>query len=350
MAFPIEHFLIGAGQPCFVIAEAGVNHNGDVALAKELIRSAKQAGADCVKFQTFKAERVVTATAPKADYQLKTTNPKESQIEMLRKLELDANAYYDLVRLAQEEGIALMSTPYNEEDVDFLDELGVVAFKMASIHLFEPSFLRYTARKGKPLILSTGMATLADVDIAVRAIRETGNEQFVILQCTTNYPSRLEDANIRAMCTMRDALGALVGYSDHTQTHTACLTAVALGAVVIEKHFTLDKTMPGPDHSSSADPSEFSELVQLIREVERVLGSPIKAPTDLEKKNALGMRRSIVARRAIEQGEVITEAMLTFKRPASGLRPSLLNDIVGRKARRHIAEGALLSWDDITNE
>lgn len=341
---------IGPGHPCFIIAEAGVNHNGDIALAKQLIRAAKTAGADCVKFQTFKAERVVTATAPKAKYQLKTTDPKESQVDMLRKLELPPDAYQELIQVAEEESITLLSTPYNEEDVDFLDALGCPAFKMASIHLFEPLFLQYVARKGKPIILSTGMATLADVDMAVRALRETGNEQFVILQCTTNYPSRLEDANIRAMTTMREALGVLVGYSDHTQTHTACLAAVALGACVIEKHFTLDKTMPGPDHASSADTTEFAELVTLIREVEMVLGSFLKAPTPVERQNALGMRRSIVARRNIQQGETITQAMLTYKRPSSGIAPSLITEIIGRKARRFIAEGALLSWDDITSE
>ncbi len=336
---------IGYGEPVFIIAEAGVNHNGDLDLARRLVLEAKQAGANCVKFQTFKAERVAVADAPKANYQLKTTNPQESQLEMLRKLELKPEFYYDLISLCEAEDIAFISTPYNIEDAGFLDELDVPAFKMASIHLVEPYFLQYVAGKGKPMIVSTGMATLAEVDEAVRAIRATGNEQFVLLQCTTNYPSQPADANLRAIPTMRHTFEALVGYSDHTQSNTACIVSVALGACMIEKHFTLDKSLSGPDQSSSADPAEFRQLVADIRESELVLGSAQKEPCDVERINAAGMRRSLVARCDIAAGEVISEQMLTFKRPASGLKPALFGEIVGRTAIQDITAGQILIWE-----
>lgn len=341
--------LIGPEHPCFIIAEAGVNHNGDIELAKNLIREAKKAGADCIKFQTFKAERVITADAPKADYQLKTTDPQESQIEMLRSLELDFDAYAELVALCDELDILFFSTPYNAEDIEFLCSLNVDAFKLASIHVAEPALLEYAARKNKAMIVSTGMATLSEIDIAVRAIRKTGNEQFALLQCTTNYPSRLEDANLRTIPTMAHAFGVQVGYSDHTQTDTACLVSIGLGASIIEKHFTLDKTMPGPDQSSSYNPDEFRRLVTGIREAELALGSPIKAPTEVETVNARGMRRSIVAKRNIQSGELLSEDMLTFKRPGTGLTPSLMTYLVNKRARHFIPIDALISLSDISD-
>lgn len=341
----LSGFSIGAGYPVFIMAEAGVNHNGDRNLARDLIREAKHAGADCVKFQTFEASRVITRNAPKAEYQLKTTDPNESQFEMLRQLELTLDDYKGLIVQCKQEDIIFISTPYSPEDVDFLDDLGVPAFKMASIHIVEPHFLQYVARKGKPMFVSTGMATLAEVDEAVRAIRETGNDQIVVLQCTTNYPSRIEDANLRAMQTMRDAFDVLCGYSDHTQSDTACIASIGLGACVIEKHFTLDKSMTGPDHSSSFNPFEFEQMVKRIREAELSLGSSLKAPAAVEQRNALGMRRSIVAKRKIFSGEVITDDMLTFKRPANGLRPSLLSEILGRSARVDIEADEFLTWE-----
>ena len=332
----IGNKMIGGDEPVFIIAEAGVNHNGDMDIARRLVLEAKKCGADCVKFQTFKAERVVTKDAPKANYQMNTTDPGESQLEMLKSCELKPEFHRELMELCDREDIIFLSTPYNIEDVDFLDELGIQAFKLASIHAAEPYFARYVAEKGKPVILSSGMATLGEVDEAVRSIRETGNEDFVILQCTTNYPSRLEDANLRAMQTMRNAFGVIVGYSDHTQDDTACISAVALGARVIEKHFSLDKSMPGPDQSSSADPYEFAHLVRKIRNVEKALGSARKEPHEIEKENAVGMRRSIVARCDISKGSVITEKMLTFKRPSAGMSPKYMDYIVGKKAAENI--------------
>jgi len=336
---------VGPGHPSFIIAEAGVNHNGDPELARRLIHGAKAVGADCIKFQTFKAERVVTAAAPKAAYQLGTTDPAESQIAMLRKLELDFAAYEELVALAQAEGIAFFSTPYNEEDVDFLDSLGIGAFKLASLSVVEPAFLRYVAERGKPIILSTGMATLEESVRAVETIRAAGNEQIVVLQCTTNYPSRLADVNLRAMLTLRDACRSLVGYSDHTAGNTACVASIALGACVIEKHFTIDPTLPGPDQSTSCDPAEFAALVREIRDTELVLGSAEKVPCEVERKNSIGMRRSIAARRAITAGETLTRDMLSFKRPSTGISPVRLDDLLGCTAQCDIPADALLTWE-----
>lgn len=336
---------VGHGHSVFVIAEAGVNHDGDPALAHALVEAALGAGADCVKFQTFKAERVARDDAPKADYQLRTTDPGESQIAMLRRLELPDDALPALIADCRARGIAFMSTPYNVEDAELLGRLGAPALKLASIHMAEPMFLRQVARLGRPMVVSTGMATLAEVDAGVRAIRDTGNDRFVVLQCTTNYPSRVADANLRAMATMRAALDVPVGYSDHTQTDTAVIAAVALGACVIERHFTLDPNRPGPDHSSSLDPAAFARMVAAIRETEAALGSGRKEPCAAERANTAGMRRSIVARHAIPAGRPIAEADLTFKRPATGLAPALADLLVGRIARRPIAAGAPLTWD-----
>ncbi len=329
---------------CYIIAEAGVNHNGSVERARDLVIAAKKAGADAVKFQTFKAERVALAGAAKAQYQLENTDPGESQIEMLRKLELPAEAHASLIALCREQGIDFLSTPYNEEDIDLLAGLGVTAFKFASIHVFEPALLRAAAHLGRPIILSTGMTTLADIDLAVRAIRAAGDPPLTLMQCTTNYPSRIEDANLRAITTMRAAFGLPVGYSDHTQSTTCCVAAIALGATTIEKHFTLDRSLPGPDHTSAAEPSEFASLVAQIRETEAALGSGRKEPCAAEIGNAGAMRRSIVARRLIAKGERITADMLTCKRPASGLSPQLIDSLLGRAATRDIAADAPLHF------
>jgi N,N'-diacetyllegionaminate synthase len=331
----------------YVIAEAGVNHNGSLDLARKLVLAAKQAGADAVKFQTFKAERVAQSDAPKADYQLRNTDRAESQIEMLRKLELPDAAHTELIALCRKTEIEFLSTPYNEEDIDFLAALGVNALKLASIHCVEPHLLRYAARSGRHLLVSTGMATLAEVDEAVKAIRSTGHEDFTLLQCTTNYPSRVADANLRTIPLLRERYQCAVGYSDHTQSDTSCIAAVALGATMIEKHFTLDKTLPGPDHTSAAEPAEFAALVRKIRATEAALGSGIKEPCEAEMENATNMRRSLVARRDIAAGEVITEAALTCRRPANGLSPRVVDEIVGRQAVVAIPAGTRLTREMI---
>lgn len=335
---------VGPGNPVHVIAEAGVNHDGDPARARLLVDAAAEAGADCVKFQTFKAERVAVATAPKAAYQLETTDPAESQIAMLRRLELADDALPGLIAHGAARGVAVISTPYNEEDVDLLDSLGVAAFKLASIHLAEPHFLAYTARKGRPLIVSCGMATLAEIDRGLAAIRAAGDPPVVLLQCTTNYPSAPAEANLRTIPAMAAAFGVPVGYSDHTTSDSACLAAVALGAVVIEKHLTLDRSLPGPDHAASQDPAGFRGLVQAIREVEAALGDGIKRPTPSELRNKTNMRRSLVARCAIEAGQPIEPALLTCRRPATGLAPALVDELGGFVAARPIAAGEMLAW------
>ncbi len=241
----VGNYKLGGSNPVFIIAEAGVNHNGDIELAKELIRKAKQSGADCVKFQTFKAEQVASAGAPKALYQMRSTDPAESQIDMLRALELKEGDYPELLRTCEEEEILFLSTPYNFKDADFLYGLGVSGFKIASGQLIEHPFLEHVAKRGKPLILSTGMGTLKEVEEAIEVIRKAGNDKIVLLQCTTNYPSPVEETNLRAMVTMREGCSVLAGYSDHTLGNTASIAAIALGACVLEKHFTLDKNLPG---------------------------------------------------------------------------------------------------------
>jgi N,N'-diacetyllegionaminate synthase len=328
----IHNIPIGPNFLTFIIAEAGVNHNGDLDLAKQLIFAAKACGADCVKFQTFRADHIVRADAPKAAYQLRTTNPRESQLDMLRRIELPREVYPELLQACQQAGILFLATPYDPEDIDFLDSLGVPAFKVASGQAVEPNFLTAMALKGKPILLSTGMCTLAEVGEAVDVIRRAGNDQIVVLQCTTNYPCALEDVNLRAMETMAQAFGVPVGFSDHTPTLTAATLAVGLGACVIERHFTLDKGLPGPDHSSSSNPEEFRQLVIQIREAEKCLGSAMKRPTQAEIENAKGMRRSIVASRFIKAGEVLSLGNLTMKRPYDGLPQSCLKYLLGRKA------------------
>ena len=337
----INQRAIGDHQPCYIIAEAGVNHNGDTQLALELVEKAYEVGADCVKFQTFTAESVITKQAPKAHYQLQVTDHRESQFEMLRKLELSQDAYQSIIHRCQTLGIQFLSTPYSAPDADFLHELEVPAFKVASGQLVELSFLEHLAAFHKPIILSTGMATLAEVYDAVATIRAF-HDQFFVLQCTTNYPSRLEDANIRAMVAMREALNVPVGYSDHVESNYACYAAVAQGACIIEKHFTLDRALPGPDHKASLDIAGFRELVAGIRAVEASLGSSVKTPTQAERDNTEGMRRSIVTVRPIQKGETLETSALSFKRPATGLPPRALRDIIGKKAAKDLAEDEVL--------
>lgn len=341
----IDNLTIGEEYPVFIIAEIGVNHNGSLDLAKKMVLEAKACGADCVKFQTFKADRVVTQKAAKAKYQLGTTDPAESQLEMLRKLELKEDEYHELVAFCHDQGLVFLSTPYNIEDADFLDMLDVPAFKIASGQAVELHFLEHLARKGKPLLLSTGMCTLAEVDTAVRTIRQAGNNDIVVLQCTTNYPSRIEDCNLRAMVTMGQALNALVGYSDHTQSLTAALLSVALGACVVERHFTLDTTLPGPDQSSSSDPEEMRRLVAGIREAELALGSGLKEPSSKEAENLPNMRRSLTATQNIQAGSVLTLENVTFKRPGTGINGRMATEAIGRTARCDISADTRITLD-----
>jgi N,N'-diacetyllegionaminate synthase len=339
---------IGPNCPCFIIAEAGVNHNGRVETAKQLIDVAVEAGADAVKFQTFKAEEVASLHAPKAAYQRETTDAAESQLEMLQKLELSLEAHRDLQTYCQERGVFFMSTPFDEGSVDLLDELGVPVFKIGSGEVTNWPLLKYIARKGKPIIFSTGMAYLSEIDEAVRVIRDAGNDQLVLLHCVSNYPADPMDVNLRAMHTMETAFHLPVGYSDHTPGIEVALAAVALGACVIEKHFTLDRKMPGPDHRASLEPDELKAMVRGIRLVEQALGSGYKVPALSEADTIRVARRSIVAAHDISVGAVLTEEDLAAKRPGTGLPPALQPYVVGRTARTAIPAGTLIRLEMLT--
>lgn len=317
----------------FIIAEAGVNHNGSIEMALQLVDKAVEIGADCVKFQTFRAEQIVTANSPKASYQLEVTDRHESQFEMLKKLELDRDAFLQIKQHCDTKKIRFLSTPYNSEDADLLNSIGVDAFKIASGQLVELPFLDYVARFGKQMIISTGMATLAEVYDAVMTIRAAGNNDIIVLQCNTDYPSSISDTNIRAMCTMRDALNVRVGYSDHVPNNYACFAAVALGAEIIEKHFTLDRNLPGPDHSSSLESHDFKELIDGVRNIELCLGNGIKTPSASEVKNTYGMRRSLVARTDLAEGTIIRAEHIAYKRPANGLPPRDLSLVIGKQLK-----------------
>ena len=331
----------------YIIAEAGVNHNGSLDLAIELIKKAKESGADCVKFQTFKAEQIVTQNSPKANYQLLVTDSNESQYEMLKKLELQMEHYPVLVNYCKKMKIDFMSTPYNLEDIDFLDSLDLDIFKIASGQLTELPFLKYAARKMKKMIISTGMANMSEVFLAVQAIREEGNNDIVVLQCTTNYPSKIEDANLLAMQSIKDACKVRVGYSDHVQNNFACYTAVSLGAEIIEKHFTLDKNMEGPDHSSSLNPVEFKEMIFGIREIEKSLGTGLKIPSEIEKGNIFGMKRSMVALFDLSVGTILEHKHIGFKRPANGLEPNMIDAIIGKKLLVKIKKDEAFQYQSI---
>lgn len=332
----------------FIIAEAGVNHNGDLELAKKLVDAAVEAGADAVKFQTFKAEEVVTPGAERAQYQKDNMPGKdESQLEMIKRLELSYAQFRELYAYCRQKGIIFLSSPFDPESIDFLAELGVPYFKIPSGEITNYPFLRRIAGKKRPVILSTGMATLGEVEGALQVLREAGAKDITLLHCTTNYPALLEEVNLRAMLTMKQAFALPVGYSDHTMGIAVPIAAAALGAEVIEKHLTLDRNLPGPDHSASLEPGEFKEMVVAIRQVEKSLGDGIKRPAPGELAVMPAARRSLVAARDIAAGEMITESCLTARRPGTGIPPNFWDVVVGRQARRDIAAGSILSWDMI---
>ncbi|MEZ4731770.1 MAG: N-acetylneuraminate synthase [Caldilineaceae bacterium] len=341
----IGNRLIGPQEPCFLIAEAGVNHNGDIELARQLIDAATRAGADAVKFQTFKASRLVTPNAPKAKYQRAATNGSESQYEMLQRLELSLADHQELIRYCEQQGIIFLSTPFDEESADLLEELGVVAFKIPSGEISNHSYLAHIARKGKPLIISTGMSNLGEVEQAVTTVETAGNAQFTLLHCVSNYPADPADVNLRAMHTLQTAFGAMVGYSDHTLGLEVTLAAVALGAKVIEKHFTLDRTMPGPDHQASLEPDELAALVKGMRTVEMALGHGRKQPTASEKDTAQVARKSLVAAKDLAAHTQLTAEMIQIKRPGTGLPPAMREYLIGRTLKSDVAAGELLQWE-----
>lgn len=330
-----------------IIAEAGVNHNGDIGLAKKLIATAAAAGADLVKFQTFIAKNIISASAPKAEYQLKTTESCESQFDMIRRLELTEEDHTVLIEECSSQGIGFFSTAFDCQSFDLLTKLGCLErIKIPSGEITNLPLLRYVSRLGKPLLLSTGMANLGEVEAAIEVIEKAGTPRHLItvLHCSTEYPTSMEDVNLRAMVNMKAALGVEIGYSDHTTGIEVPIAAVALGATVIEKHFTIDRDLPGPDHRASLEPHELKAMVIGIRNIERALGNGIKRPTVSESRNRLVARKSIVASCAIRAGELFTIENIAAKRPGTGLSPMLWDQVIGRKATRDFSADELIEY------
>jgi len=320
-----------------IIAEAGVNHNGSIETAGQLIETAAEARADLVKFQTFSADRLVTGSASKANYQLETTSTSESQLEMIRKLELSREMHEELIVHCQKCGIGFFSTGFDPQSVDLLAELGLDRFKIPSGEITNLPYLRHIGQYGKPVILSTGMAKLGEIEVALEVLEASGTlrERVTVLHCNTEYPTPMADVNLKAMLAIRDALGVQVGYSDHTLGIEVPIAAVAMGATVIEKHFTLDRNLPGPDHRASLEPDELKAMVQAIRNIELALsGDGLKHPSPSESKNLEIVRKSLVALAPIKAGESFTQANLGVKRPGSGISPMRWDEFIGRPANR----------------
>ena len=343
----IGNFKVGPGEPTFIIAEAGVNHNGDIKLALELVHAAKESGADCVKFQTFTANDLVSKSSPKAKYQLETTDPKQNQCDMLKALELKIEDFSRLKAECDKLDICFLSTPYNINDVDLLESINAPAYKIASAMSVESHLLRYVAKTRKPILVSTGMCNLDEVLFSVKTMREAGNNQILIFQCTTDYPAKLEDTNLSAMRTIATKTGALVGYSDHNESFTASIGSVALGAHAIERHFTIDKSMRGPDHKASSNPQEFKELVVLIREMEKALGSADKKPSQRELDNKAAMRRGIVAGVNLNKNHILTFSDIAFKRPIQGIQPKDYERMIGKRLLNDIDFESPINWSDL---
>ena len=328
----------------FIIAEAGVNHNGSLELAKKLIDVASEAGADAVKFQTFKADRLVSKTAQKADYQKQTTDAAESQYDMIKKLELDETAHRELIAYCKTKKILFLSTPFDHESIDLLDALGMEIFKIPSGEITNLPYLRHIGSLRKKVILSTGMADLGEIEDALDVLTAAGTakENITVLHATTEYPCPIDEVNLRAMQTIAEAFGVNVGYSDHTNGIEVPIAAVAMGATVIEKHFTLDRTMEGPDHKASLEPEELTAMVRAIRNIEKALGSGIKKPSPSEAKNMAVARKSIVAARPIQKGEVFNSDNITVKRPGNGITPMRWDEVIGSTASKDYEEDELI--------
>ena len=324
----------------FIIAEAGVNHNGDLSVAKRMVDVAKEAGADAVKFQTFKAERMISKNAVKAEYQKQTTEENETQFEMIRKLELDKVAHEKLIAYCNEKGIIFISSPFDLESIDLLNFLGLEIFKIPSGEMTNLPYLRKIGGFKKKVILSTGMADLKEIKTALDILIKAGavKENITILHCNTAYPTPIEDVNLLAMCTIRKAFNVKVGYSDHTLGIEVPIAAAALGATVIEKHFTLDKNMEGPDQKASLNPEEFKNMVDAIRKVEKGLGNGEKKVSVSELENKSVVRKSIVAAKDITRGEIFTKKNITTKRPATGISPIEWDNVIGRIAKKNFQE------------
>ena len=325
-----------------VIAEAGVNHNGDINLAYKMIDEAKKAGADIIKFQTAKPELVISKFAQKAEYQKTTTGEEENQLEMCKKIHLKFEDYIPLKKYCEEVGIKFLSTPFDLESIDFLEDLGCDIWKIPSGEITNLPYLIKIAHTGKEIILSTGMCEMNEIQTAISTLKEHGAGEISLLHCTTEYPTPYEDVNLNAMKTMEKEFGLPVGYSDHTQGIEVPIAAVAMGATIIEKHFTLDKTMEGPDHRASLEPDELAQMVTSIRNIEKAMGDGVKTPAQSEIKNIEIARKSIVAKTSIKKGDELTEENLTTKRPGNGISPMKWFDVLGTKAVRDFEEDELI--------
>ncbi len=336
--------IVGSEHPCFVIAEAGVNHNGSIAMALQMVDVAVHSGADAIKFQTFKSERLVTRDAPKAEYQAKTTDAGESQLDMLSHLELSARDHHALMIHCQEKDIIFMSTPFDEESADMLIGLDVPVLKIPSGELNNLPYLRKIGGFRKKIIMSTGMANLEEIRTALFILTESGTpkEKTIVLHCNAEYPTPMEDVNLNAMLTIRDELGVKVGYSDHTLGIEIPIAAAAIGATVVEKHFTLSREMEGPDHVASVEPQELKAMVEAIRNIEKAMGDGVKKPSPSETKNIPVARKSIVAKKPIRKGESLTADNLTVKRPGTGISPMEWDENLGKTADREYEEDELI--------
>lgn len=343
-------FTVSTGIECeglmknkvIIIAEAGVNHNGSVELAKKMIDVAAEAKADMIKFQSFKTECEISKNAPKADYQKAITGEEESQFEMAKKLELTEEEHKELMRYCQEKGVVFFSTPFDFWSIDLLNNLGMDTIKIPSGELTNLPYLEKIAALKKKIILSTGMATLGEVESAIAILNQFGTTDITLLHCTTEYPTPYADVNLNAVRTLKHAFGLPVGYSDHTNGVEVSVAAVAIGATVIEKHFTLDKNMEGPDHQASIEPDELKLLVQSIRHVEAAMGDGVKRPAPSEVKNMDIARKSIVANCDIQKGDIFTVDNLTTKRPGNGISPMKWHEILGQVATKDYKEDELL--------
>ena len=325
----------------YIIAEAGVNHNGDINLAYQLVDAAKAAGVDCIKFQTFKSENLVSHTAQKAEYQ-KAATGDSSQQDMLKQLELSFGEFVSLKEYCDRKGICFLSTPFDFESIEFLNSIEMPFWKIPSGEVTNYPYLVALAKTGKPVVMSTGMCEMQEIGDAIAVLRENGTSDIKLLHCNTEYPTPYEDVNLRAMKTLRDAFGVEVGYSDHTKGIEVPIAAVAMGASVIEKHFTLDRNMEGPDHKASLEPQELKQMVDSIRHIEAALGSGDKRPSPSEKKNMAVARKSIVAAARIKAGDILTEENITVKRPGNGICPMRWKEVLGTRAVRDFEEDELI--------
>ena len=327
-----------------IIAEAGVNHNGDLKIAKKLVDAAAEAGADLVKFQTFNADRLVTNAARKAAYQIQATGSRESQHEMLRRLELTEDMHQELIAHCAARNIGFFSTGFDIKSVDLLMSFGQNHFKIPSGEITNLPYLRHIGQLGRPVILSTGMATMEEIKSALQILENSGTpkKSITVLHCTTEYPTPIPEVNLRAMISIRDNFGVKVGYSDHTLGIEVAIAAVAMGATVIEKHFTLDRNLPGPDHKASLEPKELKAMVAAIRSIEVALGDGIKRPTPSEAQNIPVVRKSIIASKSIQLGEVFTAKNLTTKRPGTGISPMRWDEVIGKTAIRSFSADELI--------